>query len=330
MAVTAICGDVRITVVRCSQLALDAQRRWGWQDPQLAAQWGAHAAYTNMYSTLLQPGERIKATLQQPGRDLFAEAISVGEVRGFVTTEGPAGDAVAVAGGSEQPLLLSLDRIRYGAREAHTTAVPACNDMRSTWQRIFDDSEQISTFTCVEMSGEGDRCPTEGGLFIGGLQIQALPPADAATNANAVNFGAEIVDAKRQAWKSNELPRMSSLMGVGQDSPEEYLRAITASSFDRIGLRFGSSRSESLGGMSGTVAAIQYVADLQVRPLDFHCRCSKDGFVQRLSVLDTSELREVSALAIPHQSSNATIQVHRLPDDRQRGQQTKSIMDGRL
>ena len=67
----------------------------------------------------------------------------------------------------------------------------------------------------------------------------------------------------------------ASLMAVGQHGPEEYLRAVAASHMDRAGLRFGSSRSETLAAMPGTSAAIQHVTDLQVRPLDFHCRCSK-------------------------------------------------------
>lgn len=65
-------------------------------------------------------------------------------------------------------------------------------------------------------------------------------------------------------------------MAVGQHGPEEYLRAVVASHMDRAGLRFGSSRSEHLAAMAGTSAAIQHVTDLQVRPLDFHCRCSKE------------------------------------------------------
>ena len=85
----------------------------------------------------------------------------------------------------------------------------------------------------------------------------------------------------------------ASLMAVGQNGPEEYLRAVAASHMDRAGLRFGSSRSQSLGGMAGTSAAIQHVTDMQVRPLDFHCRCSKEGFVSRLSVLDVGELESM-------------------------------------
>jgi hypothetical protein len=188
---------------------------------------------------------------------------------------------------------------------------------------------------CVETSGEGSGCPSEGGLFVGGITIQALPPLDAGTRSDAENFGAETVASKRRAWESNELPRMgalppslppclhpfgsscgcavahahpmectllhgavlccaaASLMAVGQNGPEEYLRAVAASHMDRAGLRFGSSRSQSLGGMAGTSAAIQHVTDMQVRPLDFHCRCSKEGFVSRLSVLDVGELESM-------------------------------------
>jgi hypothetical protein len=154
MIVTALCGDVRIAVVRCSQLALDAQRRWGWTDPSSAEMWGAHAAYTNMYSAFMQPGERVKAMLQQPDRNLFAEAISMGEVRGFASTESGAD----VGGDSGAAPALLLDRIRYGWQHPHHTSVPSCGDIRRTWQRVYDDSEQISTFTCAS-NAQTDKQP---------------------------------------------------------------------------------------------------------------------------------------------------------------------------
>ena len=62
----------------------------------------------------------------------------------------------------------------------------------------------------METSGEGDCCPSDGGLFVGGLTIQALPPLDAGTRSDAENFGAETVASKRRAWESNELPRMGT------------------------------------------------------------------------------------------------------------------------
>ena len=139
MIATAICGDVRICVVRCSQLALEAQRRWNWTEPDRTERWGIHAAFANMYSAFMVHGERVKATMQLPGEELYAEAISVGEVRGFSRNSTSVPDA-------DQSLLL-LDRIRYGMRQAHHTSVPSCGDLRRTWQRVYDDSEQISTFT---------------------------------------------------------------------------------------------------------------------------------------------------------------------------------------
>ncbi len=145
MIVTAIFGDVRICVVRCSQLALDAQRRWNWSEPDRTSRWGQHAAFANMYSAFMAPGERVKATLELPTEELFAEAISVGEVRGFSSQISPSGESGARA----EPSLLLLDRIRYGMRQPHHTSVPSCGDIRRTWQRVYDDSEQISTFTCA-------------------------------------------------------------------------------------------------------------------------------------------------------------------------------------
>lgn len=143
MIATALCGDVRICVVRCSQLALEAQRRWGWSEPDRTQRWGAHAAFANMYSAFMAPGERIKATLQLPGEELFAEAISVGEVRGFSRKSS------SPALGADPSSLLLLDRVRYGMRQAHHTSVSSCGDIRGTWQRVYDESEQISTFTCA-------------------------------------------------------------------------------------------------------------------------------------------------------------------------------------
>lgn len=142
MIATALCGDVRICVVRCSQLALEAQRRWDWSDQGRTQRWGTHAAFANMYSAFLSPGERVKATLQLPGEELFAEAISVGEVRGYSRKS----SSPELAAG---PSLLLLDRIRYGLRQAHHTSVASCGDIRRTWQRFYDESEQISTFTCA-------------------------------------------------------------------------------------------------------------------------------------------------------------------------------------
>ena len=77
------------------------------------------------------------------------------------------------------------------------------------------------------------------------------------------------------AWCTFAYVTTASLMAVGQLGPEEYLRAVVASHMDRAGLRFGSCPSERLAAMPGTSAAIPHVTDLRVRPLDFHCRCSK-------------------------------------------------------
>jgi hypothetical protein len=36
--------------------------------------------------------------------------------------------------------------------------VPSCGDIRRTWQRVYDDSEQISTFTCAS-NAQTDKQP---------------------------------------------------------------------------------------------------------------------------------------------------------------------------
>ncbi len=102
----------------------------------------------------------------------------------------------------------------------------------------------------------------------------------------------------------------ASLMAVGQHGAEEYLRAVAASHMDRAGLRFGSSRSEPLAAMAGTSAAIQHVTDLQVRPLDFHCRCSKEVNHSPTTVFTRPQHRLPMFLCLVSESGSTSASSH--------------------
>ena len=182
MCVTAVCteADVRITAVRCSQLTLEAQRRWGWglsagstdnvatteegkDEPATETRaWGAHAAYASMYASFLRGEERVKANLvlDMPASDasnesarveLYAEAICVGEVRGKATLSNSAppessnGEGGVGQGAARTDALLSVDRVLYGLEFPHSTTVSATlpsksKPMSENAKNDFDDA----------------------------------------------------------------------------------------------------------------------------------------------------------------------------------------------
>jgi redox-regulated HSP33 family molecular chaperone len=259
-------ADVRLSVLRCSQTVADAARRWAWSasdEPGTARRWGTHAAHALLYSTFLSGEERVIARCG----GAYVEVIAVGEVRGFVGGAGAGALSAADA--------LHVEKVIYNAAVPHVSSVPSVGDAHVDWQRFYSSSEQVPTFSVVEVDaavGGFGGGGSEGQLlapppFVGGLIVQALPPREGADGAR----GAEGVARVRALWESGELPPLDSIAGA-REGPVEFLRHVAGAA------------ALTLPSDDAAVAR---------RRVGFYCRCTTAGFAARLGALGTETLVEM-------------------------------------
>ena len=256
-------ADVRLSVLRCSQTVADAARRWAWSasdEPATARRWGAHAAHALLYSTFLSGEERVIARCG----GAYVEVIAVGEVRGFVGGAGAGALSVADA--------LHVEKVIYNSAVPHVSSVPSVGDAHVDWQRFYSSSEQVQTFSAVEVnaavgSGGAEEQVLAPPPFVGGLIVQALPPSEGADGAR----GAEGVARVRELWENGELPPLESIAGT-REGPADFLRHVAGAA--------------ALAIPSDAAAAAR-------RRVGFYCRCTTAGFAERLGALETETLVEM-------------------------------------
>ena len=224
MVATGVLPDagLRISAVRTGRLAEDAARRWGW-DVGLGERWGSHAAYSLMYASFLRGEERVKASLATGDGALFTECIAVGEVRGYASAHAPPASDDADGGDAGT---LTVERVLYGFSQPHTSTLPASGDLQRAWQTFYDSSEQVPSFCVVETARDDT-----GGMFVGGITVQAIAaaggePAAASevkgTEGRELVQGAAAVGRVRELWEGGHLPDMAATFREGRDGLDEY------------------------------------------------------------------------------------------------------------
>lgn len=161
-----------------------------------------------LLSSFLKGEERIIVQAEGTGRVklIFAEAMQVGEVRGFVITDDskpmPETLSEALSKG-----YLKVSKILYEKQEPVTGIVELVNgDIASDLSYYFEQSEQIITAVNLGATINDDGEITHAG----GIIVQAMPGADLAS----------IVEVQRSL---EEMPPIEELLDSGY-SPEEILR----------------------------------------------------------------------------------------------------------
>jgi molecular chaperone Hsp33 len=177
-------------------------------DPLLTYLLGKTLTSSVLLSSFLKGEERVIVQAEGTGRVklIFAEAMQVGEVRGFVVIDESKSMPETLSDALNKGFL-KVSKILYEKQEPVTGIVELVHgDIASDLSYYFEQSEQIMTAVnlgvTINDSGEIEHA--------GGIIVQALPGADLAS----------IVEVQRSL---EEMPPIEELLDSGY-SPEEILR----------------------------------------------------------------------------------------------------------
>ncbi len=205
-------GHFRVGAVNLTNTVITAQERHGLS-PVAAVFLGRLMAGATLLSSFLKGEERIilEAMGQGPLKRVYAEAVQVGEVRGYVenpqamldfSTDTSLGDALGLG-------LFRVTRILYNQFEPVVGIVElAKGDISTDLAYYLTQSEQVPSAVMLDVSVDD-----EGKVIkCGGLIVQAMPGAPES----------EIVTIQDNL--RNVTP-ITDLLGVGY-TPEEVLRVV--------------------------------------------------------------------------------------------------------
>ncbi|MGA1277525.1 MAG: Hsp33 family molecular chaperone HslO [Candidatus Kapaibacteriota bacterium] len=200
-------GMFRIAVAKTTGTAETARIKHDL-DPLLSYMLGKTLTSSVLLSSFLKGEERVIVQAEGTGKIklIFAEAMQVGEVRGFVVTD----DAHPMPESLSDALnkgFLKVSKILYEKQEPVTGIVELVHgDIASDLSYYFEQSEQIITAVNlgVTINDDGEI------VHSGGIIVQAMPGAELS----------EIVEVQRSL---EEMPPIEELLDSGY-SPEEILR----------------------------------------------------------------------------------------------------------
>lgn len=204
-----------------------------------------------MMSSFLKGEERIILEFEGAGpvSRIYAEAMQVGESRGFVVLSPNAenipineiGDALGAG-------ILRVSRILFNQAEPITSMVTlAKGDIATDLAQYFVNSEQIPTAVILDVEYNDDGTISQSG----GVMVQALPGYS----------DSQLKDVYE------ELMKIRTIAGLYSQNynPRDVLKDVLPFDFKLI------SSSQ----------------------VDFFCRCSKEGFMDKLLTLGISELKSM-------------------------------------
>ncbi len=200
-------GMFRIAVAKTTETTEQARIKHDL-DPLLSYLLGKTLTSSILLSSFLKGEERVIVQAEGTGRVklIFAEAMQVGEVRGFVVIDEsqsmPASLSDALSTG-----FLKVSKILYEKQEPVTGIVELVRgDIASDLSYYFEQSEQIITAVNlgVTINDDGEI------VHSGGIIVQAMPGAELSA----------IVEVQRSL---EEMPPIEELLDSGY-SPEEILR----------------------------------------------------------------------------------------------------------
>ncbi len=244
-------GFFRIVAIKNTQVARDAQTKHNL-DYMPAFFLARTMAAASMYAALMKGEERISIELFGEGliSRVFAEAIHVGEVRGYVNLNPDAPERVInklsdILGEGT----LNVTRILHDQMEPITSIIPLhTGDVAGDMAFYFDQSEQIPTAVLLDVEFDENT-----GLITqsGGLLLQAMP-------------GYSKEDLFKNYIMLNNLKPLTKYFD-DELTPKELLAEILPFEYDCIG---------------STI-------------VDFFCRCSKNGFMDKMMTLGMDELKDI-------------------------------------
>jgi len=205
----------------------------------------------SLLSSFLKGEERIVIEANGTGvvSYILAEALQVGEVRGYIRYDS---EMINEPLSSMSELLgtgtFKVIRILYNKKEPQTSVIAMQKgDIESEMVKYFQQSEQIQSAIILEVEIDDNGMITQSG----GIVVQALP-------------GAKKKDIEKISKGLTKIKSIGKFFNEGL-TPDKAMKEILPFEFDLL---------------SST-------------PVDFFCRCSKEGFLSRLLTLEHSEIQEM-------------------------------------
>lgn len=163
------------------------------------------------------------------------------------------------ASGTVEELLgngsMVVRKILYNAARPYETHVRSSPHVAQDWMDYYENSEQTPTLVLLESRLEG------GSPFVGGITVQALPGAEGA----ATIFTLQARAANGEIAPVSELYQPNGLMGV-------------------VGAIFDVPEAQ-LGKLEDNA---------EYRWVDYFCRCSKAGYLDRLATLPPDDISSLA------------------------------------
>ncbi len=213
-------ANFRISIIRNTQAAITAGKRHNL-DHALSLFLAKTLAAASMLASFLKGEERISIEIRGNGRiaRIFAEAIHVGEVRGYAEPATGNGNSETIASLSDAigEGTLSVTRMLYDSAEPTQGITQLQNgDVETSLAYYFTQSEQIPSAVILDVSIDDNGLIEQSG----GLIIQALPGAS----------DAEIIEVYKSL---SEMQSLSSLLKNGMQL-DEILKIALPFEFDII------------------------------------------------------------------------------------------------
>jgi molecular chaperone Hsp33 len=266
-------ATLRFALVGCTRAAEAARLQWRVRSAPAAALLGRALASASLLAAFLKGEERVAlhwlgaaaAARSAPVSEVYAEALPIGEVRGYLRGaalpgEGSGGSegggsaaaaaAAAAAAGWDGTLptgaggAFTVSKVLYGERAQHRTTLElARGDIASEVAHYYAQSEQREAEVRLDAAVD----PHTGRVtWCAGMLLEALPAEGGLGGGGAAAPGA------------------ATFVGL------------------RAALRGGAAWPQGLGAAEAAAALAPDLAWGRRVPLDFFCRCTAAGFLDKL------------------------------------------------
>ncbi|EFA78772.1 hypothetical protein PPL_08233 [Heterostelium album PN500] len=224
--VTAFSNQLRLSIINLTKAANVGKTKHGLNSTE-TMQLGKMMSGVSLCASFLSDEERISAQIKCGNRNpqyLYAEAIQVGEVRGYlVNNESIAEQEKDYRYRKENPPvgLFQFNKILYGqSKPVESTVELEDFTITTEFQRYFSLSEQVPTVISLEHEHDSDGTVT----FNGGILVQSLPTTP---------------DSTMQAVQERvKLFKIDTLLNKEKKSLEEILKLIAPHPIEIIGSTF--------------------------------------------------------------------------------------------
>jgi redox-regulated HSP33 family molecular chaperone len=273
-------SSLRLAICDATVAAEAGRQRWRIEDPLAAALYAKALVSSVLLSAFLKGEERsilhiVCSAADAPVRELYAECLQLGEVRGYAA-------GVALGRGGAAPDWdgrlsagsFNVTRVLYGAAAPVRSSVAITEgDVEAELRSFWVLSEQRGAQVALDARADGR---TGALLFAGGVLVEALA---AGGGRGAATSGPE-EGGFPAGGASAPPPRLADLLAGGE--PLAAAAAAYAPEFRDAPVLSGAGAEMRPGA-------------LQRVPLDFFCRCSAAGFLAKLLRAASAELLDKMA-----------------------------------